>query len=107
MIQNRILLFQRQKWTREKHLFLTRFERMTDVERYSWMIILAIMGMISLIAFFYFLFKDRKRTQVSKLPKKNYLLDYSLLLVVVVCIILAVYLYFDVQKQIQLLERMM
>ncbi|MBO0455077.1 hypothetical protein JZO77_15290 [Enterococcus hulanensis] len=74
------------------------------MERYSWMIILAIMGMISLIAFFYFIFKDMKKISTLKLSKKKYLLNYALLLVVVVCIILAVYLYFDVQKQLRILE---
>ncbi|WP_242550764.1 hypothetical protein [Enterococcus hulanensis] len=77
---------------------------MTELERYSWMIILAIMGMISLIAFFYFIFKDMKKISTLKLSKKKYLLNYALLLVVVVCIILAVYLYFDVQKQLRILE---
>lgn len=45
-----------------------------------------------------------KRIEALKMSKKKYLLDYALLLVVVVCIILAVYLYFDVQKQLRILE---
>lgn len=77
------------------------------MERYSWMIILAVMGIVSLIAFFYFIFKDMKNINALNRPKKNYVLDYSLLMIVIVCIVLAIYLYFDVQKQIQLLERMM
>ncbi|MGM0340496.1 hypothetical protein IGK47_003605 [Enterococcus sp. AZ007] len=59
------------------------------------------------MAFFFFIFKDMKNIQILNLSKKNYILDYALLLTVVICIILAIYLYFDVQKQINLLERIM
>lgn len=77
------------------------------MERYSWMLIVAAIGIISLIAFFYFIFNDMTKINTLKLPKRAYVLNYSLLMVVVVCIILAVYLYFDVQKQVNLLEKMM
>lgn len=77
------------------------------MERYSWMIVLAVMGTLSLIAFFHFIFQDMKRIQQMQLSKKHYVLNYLLLMVVVSCIVLAIYLYFDVQKQIDLLEQMM
>lgn len=77
------------------------------MERYSWMIILSAIGILSFIAFFYFILKDMKKIHALDLPQKNYVLNYSLLTVVVICLVLAVYLFFDVQKQIQLLEKMM
>lgn len=82
----------------EKYLFFVILERMIKVERYSWMIILSLVGIVDLICFFYFTFKDKKKLN---------LLNYSLLLIVVICIVLSVYLYFDVQKQINLLEKIM
>lgn len=48
-----------------------------------------------------------KKINELNLSKKSYILDYSLLGIVMICIVLAVYLYFDVQKQIQLLEKIM
>ncbi|OJG64580.1 hypothetical protein RV07_GL003956 [Enterococcus malodoratus] len=59
-----------------------------------------------MIAFFYFIFNDMTKINTLNLPKRTYVLNYSLLMIVVVCIILAVYLYFDVQKQVNLLEKM-
>ena len=71
------------------------------------MIILTIIGMISLIVFFYFIFRDMKQIQARKRSKMYYLLDLSLLIVVVVCVVLAVYLFFDIQNQIRILEEIL
>ena len=80
---------------------------MTRLGRYSWMIILTIIGMISLIVFFYFIFRDMKQIQARKRSKMYYLLDLSLLIVVVVFVVLAVYLFFDIQNQIRILEEIL
>lgn len=76
------------------------------MERYGWMIILAVIGAIALIAFFFFLFGDMERIKELKKPKVHYVLNVSLLLIAAICIVLTIYLYFDVQEQIRLLENM-
>ncbi|OJG85785.1 hypothetical protein RV13_GL000856 [Enterococcus raffinosus] len=48
-----------------------------------------------------------KQIQARKLSKMYYLLNLSLLIVVVVCVILAVYLFFDIQNQIRILEEIL
>lgn len=77
------------------------------MERYSWMIILTLIGMVALIAFFVFLFGDMGKNKTLKKLKINYLLNVSLLLITAVCIILAIYLYFDIQAQVRLLDTIM
>lgn len=74
------------------------------MERYSWMIFLAVIGAIALIGFFIFLFGDMERIKALKKPKINYLLNVSLLMIAAICIVLTIYLYFDVQEQIRLLD---
>lgn len=76
------------------------------MERYGWMIILAVIGGIALIAFFFFLFGDMERIKGLKKPKMHYLLNASLLIIAAACIVLTIYLYFDIQEQIRLLENM-
>ncbi len=75
--------------------------------RYSWMIILAVIAAIAIVGFFIFIFGDMERIKALKKPKWMYLLNISLFMIAAVCIVLAIYLYFDVQEQIKMLEDMM
>lgn len=77
------------------------------MERYSWMIFLAVIGAIALIGFFVFLFGDMERIKALKKPKINYVLNGSLLMIAAICLVLAIYLYFDIQEQIRLLDTVM
>ena len=73
------------------------------MERYSWMIILAIIAVVALIGFFFFLFKDMEHVRLHKKSKALLLMNVSLLLISAVCIALSIYLYFDIQKQLEIL----
>lgn len=77
------------------------------MQRYSWMIFLAVIGAIALIGFFVFLFGDMEKIKVLKKNKLNYLLNTSLLMIAAICVMLAIYLYFDIQAQIRLFETIM
>lgn len=77
------------------------------MERYSWMIFLAVIGAIALIGFFVFLFGDMERIKALKKPKINYVLNGSLLMIAAICLVLTIYLYFDIQEQIRLLDTVM
>lgn len=75
------------------------------MERYGWMIILAVIGMIALLSFFAFIFKDMNLYKINKKSRLSLSLNASLILIAAICIILAVYLYFDIQTQLQILEK--
>ena len=77
------------------------------MQRYSWMIFLAVIGAIAFIGFFVFLFGDLEKIKALKKPKGHYFLNASLLIIAAICMVLAIYLYFDIQEQIQLLETIM
>ncbi|WP_438780424.1 hypothetical protein [Enterococcus sp. DIV0187] len=73
------------------------------MERYSWMIILAVIAGIALIAFFAFLFKDMELAKKKTGRRKGLLLNGALLLIAGICIVLSIYLYFDIQEQLRIL----
>ncbi|MGL9730080.1 hypothetical protein [Enterococcus sp. DIV0756] len=73
------------------------------MERYGWMIILAVIGAIALISFFFFLFGDLEKIKLLKKSRIHYLLNASLFLIASLCIVLAIYLYFDIQEQVRIL----
>lgn len=77
------------------------------MQRYSWMIFLAVIGAVALTGFFIFLFGDMEKIKVQKKNKLNYLLNTSLLMIAAICVTLAIYLYFDIQAQIRLFETIM
>ena len=72
--------------------------------RYSWMIVISVIGAIALMAFFAFLFGDMERIKGLNKKKTNYLLNISLLVITAICITLAIYLFFDIQEQVRLLD---
>ncbi|MEO1770249.1 hypothetical protein [Candidatus Enterococcus ferrettii] len=75
------------------------------MERYGWMIILAVIGMIALLSFFIFLIKDMQLIKQQKRSRWSLSLNVSLLIISALCIILAVYFYMDIQDQISILEK--
>ncbi|MEO1769227.1 hypothetical protein [Candidatus Enterococcus ferrettii] len=75
------------------------------MERYSWMILLAVIAGVALIGFFVFFFKDMEFIKKMKEPKTSLWINFSLFFISVLSIILSIYLYYDIQTQLQLLER--
>ncbi|MGG5315461.1 hypothetical protein [Enterococcus sp. AZ072] len=75
------------------------------MERYGWMIILAVIGMIALLSFFIFLIKDMQLIKQQKRSRWSLSLNVSLLIISALCIILSVYFYMDIQDQISILEK--
>ena len=75
------------------------------MERYGWMILLGILAIVALIFFFLFLFSDLERVKKTTLAKKSLVWNGTLFLLAAICIVLAIYFYFDIENQLKILER--
>lgn len=75
------------------------------MERYGWMIILGVLAIVALIFFFLFLFPDLERVKTNKISKKSLIWNGTLFLLAAICIVLAIYFYFDIENQLKILEQ--
>lgn len=74
------------------------------MQRYIWVLVFALIAVATEVCFFHSIFTDGAIIKKQKKSKKNLLVNCMLVVISVVCILLATYLYFDIQTQLKLLE---
>lgn len=72
------------------------------MERYSWIILLGVLAIISLSVFFIFLYRDMVTIKKLEKSKKSLWLDFTLLILSISCIAVALMVYLNIQEQLKL-----